>query len=118
MDSLDNGKELFNYRLYREHTSRIGNIKDLSLLGRDLSKVIIVDNLEENFSAQNSNGLKIVSWEGNIYDNELKGLMDILIGIYEYKVEDVRNVVNAIKLEMKDCFTNSFGDINITRIIV
>jgi hypothetical protein len=39
-------------------------------------------------------------------------------GIYIGGMGTITNVVNAIKLEMKDCFTNSFGDINITRIIV
>ena len=40
-----------NHRLYRDHT-RYRNgvyVKDLSKLGRDLSKIIIIDNIEENF---------------------------------------------------------------------
>ena len=39
------------HRLYRQHLVLFKNklIKDLSKLGRDLSKVIIVDNLPDNF---------------------------------------------------------------------
>lgn len=116
MDSLENGKEYFNYRLYRQHTSHCGNIKDLNVLGRDLSKVIIVDNLEDNFQTQPSNGLKIMSWEGNVYDCELKSLIHILSEIYEKRVDDVRKVVNKVKIEMNNCRTNSFSNIDINTI--
>ena len=42
-----------SHRLYRDHTKcRSGvYIKDLSKLGRDLTKTIIIDNIEENFQA-------------------------------------------------------------------
>jgi len=40
-----------DYRLYRDHTIQCMDvfIKDLSQLGRDLDKTIIVDNITENF---------------------------------------------------------------------
>ena len=47
LDILDINNNLIKYRLYRTHLSlrNINNdVKDLSLLGRDLSKVIMVDN--------------------------------------------------------------------------
>lgn len=39
------------HRLYRQHAIPAGNyyIKDISRLGRDISKIIIVDNVAENF---------------------------------------------------------------------
>lgn len=46
--------------------------KDLSKLGRDLKKTIIVDNIPENFSLQPANGIQIKEWKGN--DSEDKAL--------------------------------------------
>lgn len=52
-----------NHRLYRQHAIPNGQfyIKDLDKLGRDLSKVIIVDNVAENFQLQPKNGIFIKS---------------------------------------------------------
>ena len=46
LDQIDPNKRI-SYRLYRQHASPQGTtfIKDLSKLGRDLNKVIIVDNV-------------------------------------------------------------------------
>jgi CTD small phosphatase-like protein 2 len=50
LDALD-ADRVISYRLYRQHTRRTNHvfIKDLSLLGRDLSKCVIVDNVAANF---------------------------------------------------------------------
>ncbi len=53
--------------MYRNHTIKVGdvNFKDLSKLGRDLNKVIILENNAENFGLQPKNGLKIKDFEGD-----------------------------------------------------
>jgi len=51
-------------RYYRDScTFRRGiYLKDLSKIGKDLTKTVIVDNLPENFSLQPNNGIAIKSW--------------------------------------------------------
>jgi len=50
LNQIDKAKRI-KYRLYRQHASPHGRVfvKDLSRIGRDLSKTIIVDNIAENF---------------------------------------------------------------------
>ncbi len=50
LDQIDQHK-CISHRLYRQHTKRKTEyaLKDLSLLGRDMKKTIIVDNIAENF---------------------------------------------------------------------
>lgn len=54
-------------------------IKDLNLIGRDLSKTIIVDNIAENYeSTTPHNGINILSWFDDLEDRELDILCDFL----------------------------------------
>lgn len=95
-------KKYFEGRLYREHTTHFGNkyIKDLSKLGRDLSRVIIVDNLSQCFKLHTENGILISSFYGeNENDRTLIELQKILIKIY-YENCDVRTSINKYKDEI------------------
>ena len=62
-----------SFRLYRQHTVKFDNemYKDLSRVGRDLSKVLLVDNLEKNFDLQKDNGIHVRSWYGDPKDSIL-----------------------------------------------
>ncbi len=75
-------------------------IRDLSKIGRDLSKVIIIDNLPENFRLQNNNGLPIITWTDNMRDTQLRDLSIILEDIYKNKVTDVRVIIKRLKDEI------------------
>ena len=101
INSIDpNG--VISYRLYRQHTISIGNsnVKDLTKLGRDLRYVIIVDNCLENFALQSRNGLKIIDFEGNEFDDELEYLKEDLIKLVKMNVDDVRDYLEKIQIDM------------------
>ena len=55
-------------------------IKDLNLLGRDISRTIIIDNVAENFQVQPENGIFIRSWFDDMNDHELLDLLPLLKG--------------------------------------
>jgi TFIIF-interacting CTD phosphatase-like protein len=65
-------------------------IKDLSLLGRDLNRCIIVDNITENFLLQPTNGITITSFYNDLDDDALMQMCPLLISIVVAKLDDVR----------------------------
>jgi Dullard-like phosphatase family protein len=81
LDRMDTAK-CIRHRLYRQHTNFDQNIyqKDLSRLGRDLSRMLIVDNNAENFQLQPDNGIYIKSWYDDPNDQALAQLCPLLIG--------------------------------------
>jgi CTD small phosphatase-like protein 2 len=80
LDQLDQNKAI-SHRLYRQHTRKTSGvfIKDLNMLGRDLKKTFIIDNVEDNFQLQKDNGLNIKNFYGEEDDTELNELMQDLI---------------------------------------
>ena len=108
IDGLKECNDKISGRLYRQHTDIINgfNVKDLSKLGRDLSKIIIVDNIEENFQLQPTNGLNIIDFEGEEEDNELEYLKDDLLNLVSQKGLDVRNELNSIRKAMLNRYSN------------
>lgn len=101
MNELDTEK-LISYRLYRQHTILASNffIKDLSKLGRDLSKVIIVDNVAENFQLQPDNGIFIRTWYEDPKDAALRELSPLLKEISCKQVKDIRQALRNLRDQM------------------
>lgn len=81
LDRLDT-EGVISHRLYRNNCSFSENVyqKDLTKLGRDLAKTLIVDNNAENFQQQPNNGIYIRSWYKDPNDEALKKLAPLLVG--------------------------------------
>lgn len=82
--------------LSRTHCTEVkGNyFKDLSLLGRNMKDVIILDNSPEAYALNRSNGLPIKSWYDDPKDDELIKLIPVLQMLS--KIDDVRKVIPKI----------------------
>ena len=67
----------FSYRLYREHCRIISNnyVKDISIINRNINRIIIVDNMSQNFKLQKENGILISSFWG--YDEKDTALLEL-----------------------------------------
>ena len=107
IDGLD-CKDLIDYRLYRQHTTVINgiNVKDLEKLGRDLNKIIIIDNIEDNYQFQKNNGLNICDFEGDENDNELNFLLEDLLKIVSQPGKNVCDELPAVRKNMQKRYTN------------
>ena len=99
---------LVDFRLYRQHTSASNgiNIKDLSKLGRNLEKIIIVDNIEENYQLQPNNGINISDFEGDENDNELEFLLEDLLEIVSKPGKNIINELPKVRRNMQKRYTN------------
>ena len=75
-------------------------MKDLSRLGRDLSKAIIVDNIAENFALQPDNGIYIKTWFDDQSDTALSELAPLLKQIVKKAVPDVRDALRKFRDQM------------------
>lgn len=82
IDKIDY-KNYIDYILYKKHLVNIEGdwVKKLDLIGRDLKKIIYVDNLEKNAKYNQKNIYQISSWYNNLFDKEITILKEKLINI-------------------------------------
>ena len=111
INEIEKNKKYFSKRLYRENCVLIGSayVKDLSKLGRDLCKVIIVDNDLACFYLQQENGILIKPFLGNKEEKDvsLNNLYDILSKIIKNKFQDIRIELEKYEDEIKNKVTSN-----------
>ncbi|XP_033016934.1 carboxy-terminal domain RNA polymerase II polypeptide A small phosphatase 1 isoform X2 [Lacerta agilis] len=83
----------FRARLFRESCvfHRGNYVKDLSRLGRDLTRIIIVDNSPASYVFHPDNAVPVASWFDNMADTELLDLLPFFERLS--KVDDVYTVL-------------------------
>ncbi|GAB2299088.1 hypothetical protein Dimus_033159 [Dionaea muscipula] len=93
LDILDPDGKLISGRAYRDSCILSDGIytKDLTVLGVDLAKVIIIDNSPQVFRLQINNGIPIKSWFHDPSDSELISLIPFLETLVD--VDDVRPII-------------------------
>ena len=106
-------QKFFDHILYRHHITlddEGNNVKNLELIGRDLNKVIIIDDIARYFKLQKENGINIKPFYGNakkdgmtlqILGNVLKKIRkdadssgDIRLSLEKYREDLYPNVVD------------------------
>ncbi|XP_075465791.1 carboxy-terminal domain RNA polymerase II polypeptide A small phosphatase 1 isoform X2 [Ascaphus truei] len=83
----------FRTRLFRESCAfhRGNYVKDLSRLGRDLNKLIIIDNSPASYIFHPDNAVPVASWFDDMMDTELLDLLPFFERLS--RVEDVYSVL-------------------------
>ena len=103
-----NDNKYFSYRLYRNNAIYTKNkeyIKDLRILNRDIKKIIIVDNIYNTFKLQRENGICIKSFYGDMKDNILNILGDLLEKI-RYDCEYTNDIRISLKKYQNEIIKN------------
>ena len=105
---IESKEKVFDYNFRREHCILYDNtlVKDISLIGRDIKNIIIVDDNEKSYQLNEENGIKISKFEQNKgnssrIDNALFELKKILILIYKANYQDIRIALKEFDNEIK-----------------
>lgn len=81
LDKIDPLNQLFTFRLFKDHCYQSDKgfyTKDLRVINRQLSSMVLVDNSTCSFGFQLSNGIPIIPYTGDANDCELMLLVEYL----------------------------------------
>ena len=111
VDVLECKNKFVEMRLFVQHSIIYENqfVKDLSRIGRPLDKIIIVDNVPQNYKLNKKNAINITSyWEDDYSDSALNELIPILTAI----ANDGGDVRDGIKKYKDDILSKVSSKIN------
>jgi len=103
LDLLDIHK-VIDWRLFRESCSPFKGsyVKDMGRMGRDLSKIMIIDNSPHSFAFNPENAIPCQSWFSDKNDTELMELIPVLEELSKDSVMDVREKLKELKISGLD----------------
>ena len=113
LNEIEKNKKYFDYNLYTEHLTLYGNkfVKDITKLGRDIKKVIIVDDDPDNFRLNPENGIQISPYLGDSTkdDTTLFELKRLLILFQRTGVDDIRKAIKSYEKDIKEKISLNYG---------
>lgn len=83
------------YRHHKWWDGRPGYTKDLRALGRDMRRVLLVDNTPDCLADQPGNGLLVSDFEGRGADNVLRSLLQVVDRLVERPFDDVQRILGS-----------------------
>ena len=105
LKEIESNRKYFDYNLYRDHNILIGNnfVKDISKIGRDMKKIIIIDKLSDNIKSTPENGILIKPYyaDTNKNDTVLFELKKLLILFHKIGYEDLRIAIKNYAKDIK-----------------
>ncbi|KAF1002608.1 uncharacterized protein LOC141700752 [Apium graveolens] len=101
IDKIDRNK-VISHRLYRDSCKENDGkfVKDLSELGRDMKRVVLVDDNPNSYEFQPDNAIRIKPFIDDFEDGELKKVMEFLQGCDSF--DDMRDAVEQFNLANDD----------------
>jgi CTD small phosphatase-like protein 2 len=111
IDAIESEKKYFDYILFREHAIIIDNdfVKDLRRIGRKLDRIIMIDDMPQNYRLQKENGINIKPFFGDdMDDTALYDLIPILKHIAE-SGKDARVELNKYREEIVKKVTSNIS---------
>lgn len=101
IDWLESDQKYFSKKFYKHNCTYLPKkgcyVKDLSVVEKDLSKIIILDNSPSSYAFHKDNAISIESWANDIYDTDLLHLIPVLKSLCF--VSDVRALLSLKRSE-------------------
>ena len=114
LKEIEKNRKYFDYNLYKDHATLYGNkfIKDITKLGRDLRKVIIIDDEPSNFILNPENGIQISPYLGDSTkdDTTLFELKKLLILFHRTGGDDIRKAIKTYEKDIKEKISLNYSN--------
>jgi Dullard-like phosphatase family protein len=109
LDLLDIHK-VVDWRLFRESCSPFKGsyVKDMGRMGRDLNRIMIVDNSPHSYAFNPENAIPVESWFSDKNDTELQDMIPILEKLADPTVTDCKETLRELQISGLDALKREF----------